>query len=535
MVEVVSCPDPAGRSALVQGRIVIACPAMSAIAWRHGPPLPADRPITVPAWLDGVVRRHGRRTVLVADGVAWTWDALMSAAAGLAGRLADRLGPGDRLAIVCPNGAAHLVAELAAWRLGACAAPVFTGFPPARLRAILAMLDPAVVLVADPLHAALVAPGVRTLTAAEALAGGPPGPERAVGPDTPCLIQCTSGSTGEPRGVILGHDNLVSQQAAFAMMWPEIGAGDRLAAYLPWHHSFGGLAERLWAVGRGACLHVVPGGGRDRERFLRTVRDVRPTVFFSVPKMHRTVIEADALDRACLRWVFTAGAPMPVELAAWYEGHGITVAEGWGLTETSPSATLTRPGDRRRPGIVGQPIPGVAVGVADDGRILVRGPNVMHGYFRRPTPALVAEGAMRTFDTGDLGAWTDGGLLLTGRADHVVKLTNGEKVHLAELEARLAAQPGIQHAVVCTEGDALVAVLCAGGRSEVDLAGAVAAVNDRAEAPYLRIAAAWRITVPPDLDNGLVTASHKLARGRLVERFRVWRADGGTGFEPVGG
>jgi long-subunit acyl-CoA synthetase (AMP-forming) len=326
--------------------------------------------------------------------------------------------------------------------------------------------------------------------------------------------------------VVLTHGNLASQQTAFAMLWPEVGPGDRCAAYLPWHHSFGGLAERLWMLGRGATVTVVPGGGRDRDRFLATLRAVRPTVYLSVPKLHRTAIAADALDRSCLRWAFTAGAALGDDLADWYERHGIAVAEGWGLTETSPSATITRPGSPRRPGAVGPPIPGVSVGVAGDGRILVRGPNVMLGYFRRGDPLASDAAGQRTIDSGDLGAWTDHGLRLIGRSDQVLKLANGEKVHAGCIEARLAAQPGIAHAVVCRHGDDLAAILLPQPQTAAHaLELAVRAADAQAEAPYERIASVWRCDLCPDLANGLLTASHKLARSRLIERFTAGAAD----------
>src|SRR5690606_23182768 len=114
----------------------------------------------------------------------------------------------------------------------------------------------------------------------------------AGGPEDPCLILWTSGSGGRPRGVVLSQDNLCSQQAAYAQLWPEVGPGDRLAGYLPWHHSFGALAERLWILSRGACFHVIPGHGRDHEAFLEALRRVRPTLFCSVPKLHGIAVAA---------------------------------------------------------------------------------------------------------------------------------------------------------------------------------------------------------------------------------------------------
>jgi hypothetical protein len=117
--------------------------------------------------------------------------------------------------------------------------------------------------------------------------------------------------------VVLSQGNLCSQQAAFAMLWPEIGPGDRLAAYLPWHHSFGALAERLWSLSRGACLTVVPGGGRNRE--LSSRRCDREA--HGVHERAQDPCPGDgggAVRRGGLRWAFTAGAPLEPTVSAWY-------------------------------------------------------------------------------------------------------------------------------------------------------------------------------------------------------------------------
>ncbi|MBA2481629.1 MAG: AMP-binding protein [Planctomycetes bacterium] len=498
------------------------------IAWISGAALPADRPSTLGELFSRCVARLGSTTVLVDGELGLSWQDLDLWSGRIAAALADRVAPGERIAILAPNGAAHLLVELAAWRLAAVAAPIFTGFGQQRLRALVAELDPRVVVVADPAHAACAPPGAEIISTARVLEwarSSVRGIDRPASARTPCLIQFTSGSTGAPRGVVLCHDNLASQQAAFAQLWPEIGAGDRLASYLPWHHSFGALAERLWALCRGATITVVPGGGRDRQRFVDTVRAVRPTVFMSVPKMHAVALGEHALDARALRWAFTAGAPLPEELFAAYQRLGAPVYEGWGLTETSPSATITPPGSRHHPGVVGVPIPGVEVGVeADTGRILVRGPNVMLGYHRREAPTLVDGG----LDSGDLGRWSDHGLVLTGRADQVLKLGNGEKVAAAEIEAALLAHPSVHHAVVAADGELIALLDAHAGHRMSALADAVRAANAAEPVPYRRIARAYALSRPCTIENGQLTASMKVARGAVLSMWSRWTSEGGA-------
>jgi len=500
------------------------------IEWRSGPALPTDAPRTVLELIAGCLRDFPDATVVRDAGRTASWRELDAWSARLAAVWAGRLAPGERCAVLVPNGLPHLIAELACWRLGAVAAPVFLGFGAERVTGLLARLEPRVALVDDPQIARLLPDGVQRVSTADlwqAVARTSARVvDRAVVASDPCLIQFTSGSTGVPRGVVLTHGNLASQQAAFALHWPEIGPGDRLAAYLPWHHSFGGLAERLWALCRGADLTVVPGGGRDRRQLIDTIRRVAPTVFLSVPKIHAVVMEERLLAGGGVRWVFTAGAPMPDDLRRWYAQQGIAVGEGWGLTETSPSCTLTRPGEGRS-GVVGWPIAGVSVGVrGSDGRILVRGPNVMAGYFRQETTTL-NDGVL---DTGDLGAWTVDGLCLRGRADHQLKLGNGEKVCAATMEASLHAHPAIHHAVVAAEPELLVIVEVQDGHAASDVLAVVDVLNAGQDVPYQRIAAIYGVTRRMSVENGQLTPSLKVSRGQVMDMFRRWRCEGGTEF-----
>jgi 3-oxoacyl-[acyl-carrier-protein] synthase II len=483
--------------------------------------------LVIPALLEQARERSGRHAVLRSDGEAASWPDLCDWSARLAAVWKTQVKPGDRVAIVLANGIPHLVAELACWRLGAVAAPMYPGSSADLIRYLVRACH-AVLVVGDDVE---LADGRPFLAAADlwriARSPGPHSDQMEVQPDTPALLLSTSGSSGLPRGVLLSHRNLCSQQAAYAMLWPEVGPGDRLASYLPWHHSYGALAERLWALVRGACLTVIPGGGRDHPTFLATVTAVAPTVFMSVPKLHRLAILGGALDQAPLRWAFTAGAPIAPAEDAWYAQRGIPLYEGWGMTESGPSATITPPGVPRRHGIVGQPIAGVSVGVRDDGHLLIAGPGVMLGYDGNTaaTAACIGHDPVmgRYLDSGDLGQWTDDGLRLEGRADQGIKLANGEKVPVHALAGRLESQPGVRSAVVFSrDGGALEAILAPlAGHDDTVLAHAVAAVNHAEPTHWLRIAHAWRLIPEPTVESGLLTPSMKVVRKAWLAAFEA--------------
>ena len=512
------------------------------IIWRHGAALPADRPQTLEQLCAQAQARAGDALVIIDGDVRCTWRDLLQRSGDLAATWHGRVAPGDRVALILPNGIAHLLVELACWRLGAIAVPLYAGGRD-MLATQLRLADPVLVVAGER---AMISGNFSVVTLQD-LQAIPPAPApawHAAQANTPCLILFTSGSTGEPRGVVLSHGNLCSQQAAFAQLWPEIGPGDRLAAHLPWHHSFGSLAERLWALCRGATLSVVPGDGRDQPRLLATIAAVRPTVVMTVPKLHRLLTRSEVLDTTVLRWVFTAGAALGAEAAAWYAGHRVPIYEGWGLTETSPSATITPSGEPRHEGIVGEPIPGVSVGVARDGHLHIAGPGVMLGYLGQPRlsqPGL---------DSGDCGAWTPHGLQLDGRADQVLKLSNGEKVAAAAIAGRLEDQPGVRHALVFAEDDCLIALLA--GAADVlhapvtdvlhapvtevlhapvteVLQAAITKVNAAEPVAFRRITKAYAMHVDVAA-SGLLTPTHKLARGAWLTAFERWRSGAAPGW-----
>ncbi|MBI5917184.1 MAG: AMP-binding protein [Bacteroidetes bacterium] len=256
-----------------------------------------------------------------------------------------------------------------------------------------------------------------------------------------CLNMYTSGTMGIPKCVQLTHKNILSQQAALHLLW-NLDENDRFLSYLPWHHSFGGIFELFTALCNGATYSLESGYGKIPKLIMENWRLVKPTVFFSVPKVYEALVELtresreaeDLFFNSGLKFVFTAAATLPEKLSEEFERRGIPVIEGWGLTETSPCCTLTDPTVKRQPGVVGKPIPGVSIRIGEEGEIQVKGPNVMTGYYKNDeanSGAFTEDGWYRT---GDVGEITEAGLKLITRKDRIFKLSNGEKVIPTDME-----------------------------------------------------------------------------------------------------
>lgn len=423
-----------------------------------------------------------------------TWEELYRNISNVgAALLATGIQPGDRVAILSENRSEMLIQELAVMSIGAISVPVFAGYFSHQIEFILNHAG-ARLLTVSTLAQLMKLTECKNLSALEriylmeyrpneigldSVQGIPVRPftkltdtlakndlqafsaaSDSVSGESSCLIMYTSGTTGNPKGVELKHSNLLSQQQAVRQLW-NIGPDDRFLSFLPWHHSFGGLFERFMALYSGACLSIDESRGKNIQVILSNWKQIRPTVFFSVPSVYqRLANEIIASDRvreeifhAEMRFVFTAAAPMPQDVSKLFTEAGIPVLEGWGLTETSPCATLTDPKRERVPGVVGWPIPGVKVKLASDGEILVSGPNVMKGYYHdqeRSTSVLTDDGF---FKTGDLGEIVSGGLRILGRRDGVFKLLTAEKVFAPQIEmALIGGSSFIEQAVVMGSG-----------------------------------------------------------------------------------
>ena len=455
----------------------------------RGPPLPAFSERSIGALIAGRAQRFGDKEAVRFRGADGAWRSLSFAQldqrrrAIAAGFLAQGVRAGERVFFLAPNSVEMLLCELALLSLGAVSTPIFPDYPLELLRHCLrdsgarvgvaataseqkklaeisgGQLERLIVLDSQPL------PGDSRVLALEALehpAVNPAQRERAlagvdaaaanVGPPDRAFLLYTSGTTGRPKGVPLTHHNVLSQQAAVAAVW-SLSADDVFLSYLPWHHCFGALFERMMALWHGALLVLDDSRGRDLDRLLQNFREIQPTLYFSVPRVYQALVARASADpgirellcKSRLRFVFTAAAPLPAGCYRFFEEANIPVHEGWGLTETSPDATLTGAGPRRS-GATGWPLPGTEVLIerveaadAHSGEVLVRGPQVTSGYHGDPEATARVLRPDGFFRTGDLGRWTAHGLCISGRVDGVFKLQNGEKVSSGVVEARLLA------------------------------------------------------------------------------------------------
>ena len=406
---------------------------------------------------------------------------------------------GDKMVIFSPNRLDMLRMELAVMASGGIAVPIFAHFKQetaellirhsdarcltaagaAQLQKLSVSLGLQLVIALDAVDPdAFAIKGIVPFSELLAHPADGEGIDITLDPDALCLNMYTSGTMGVPKCVQLSHRNILSQQDALsATTWWNLDEHDRFLSYLPWHHSFGGIFELFNVLYRGACLFLESSLGRDAAEIMANWQSVQPTVFFSVPKVYQALFDlsrespqAEALFfHGGLKFIFTAAAALPQRLSDEFERRGIPVIEGWGLTETAPCCTLTDPNVKRATGVVGMPIPGVRVRIDDDGEILVKGPNVMRGYYKNDEAnagIFTNDGWFRTGDVGEMGST---GLRIITRKDRIFKLSNGEKVIPSDLERAIEGNCHyVSFAVVSGSGQDYPVALLFPNRRQLD-------------------------------------------------------------------
>ena len=545
------------------------------------------------------------------DGDGWqtlTWaqarQRVLELAAGFA---ALGLAPGERVALMLPNRTEHVLADLGAVHAGGLGVTIYATLAPEQIAFVagdcdarIAVLDGAAELARwQPVLAQL--PGLKTIIVRDAAAcpageqyltwdafaalgkerhaENPGEPARRVAEitaDDPVALLYTSGTTGNPKGVLLTHRN-VGYELACAQGMGLIPDKARWVSYLPLAH----IAERMFSIylpiHLGTHVHFCP----DPAQLVRVVGKVRPNGFFGVPRVWEKIragiealltleqdegkraavakamdtgrryvgacqygqtmppgLEAEfaAADAAVLapirgllglgeaEVVSSAAAPLPPEVGAFFSGLGMKILDIYGMTETTGAFTANTP-EAFKLGTVGRPYPGMEVRIAGDGEILARGPLTTPGYLNRPdlTADLIdADGWLRTGDIGRLDE--DGFLSVVDRKKELIITAGGENIAPAAIESLLVAHPLVGQALAY--GDRrkyVVALLTLDG--EVAPAWAKARGIDSGSLAGLAADPA----VLAEVGAAVSAANERLARVQQVKQWRLlpveWTAE----------
>ncbi len=304
----------------------------------------------------------------------------------------------------------------------------------------------------------------------------------------------TSGTTGKPKGVILSHTNIASNVNALQKIFV-LNGDDRSLSFLPWAHSFGQTVELHGMLSMGASIAV----NDEIPNLIPNLGTVKPSVLYAVPRIFNKIydgvnknmseksgmiqglfkagiaaaakknageslgffenIQLNLADRLIfskirekfggrLRYAVSGSAALNKDVAKFIDALGIEVYEGYGLTETSPIATANFP-DNRKIGSVGKPVDGVRVVIADNGEIVIYGPNIMQGYHNRDAETKACMQDDGGFKSGDMGRIDDEGFVyITGRIKEQYKLENGKYVVPSPLEEELKLSPFIGQVMI---------------------------------------------------------------------------------------
>jgi long-chain acyl-CoA synthetase len=434
---------------------------------------------------------------------------------------------GERVAILSENRPEWAFADLATLALGAIDVPIYPTLSPAQILHLLNDSGARAIFVSGAaLVEAVAAVRGQALGLAHVIAMEPtsfanvlaldelrgrgraalsadPGAVRRraaeVKPGDVATIIYTSGTTGDPKGVMLTHDNLVSNVDACDSIVPELGPSESCLSFLPLCHVFERLGGHYLMLKHGATIAYA----ESMEKVPANLLEIRPSALLSVPRLYEKIFarvqEKVAADSAVGRRVFhwavdvgrralpdrlarrpsrgllhlelrladalvfgkirartggrlrlmvSGGAPLSPEIAAFFAAAGLPIQEGYGLTETSPVICANRP-DSVRIGTVGPPVPGVEVKIAEDGEILTRGRHVMKGYFGKPEATAEAIDPDGWFHTGDIGMFdADGYLRITDRKKDLIVTSGGKKVAPQPIENHLKTSPFVAEIVL---------------------------------------------------------------------------------------
>ncbi|HEV7647251.1 MAG TPA: long-chain fatty acid--CoA ligase [Actinophytocola sp.] len=419
------------------------------------------------SWTARRARMSPGRPAVVADGREWTYRQLHLRSTRFAHALARLdVGGGDRVAFLGPNHPYFLEVLFGAGQLGAIFLPLNARLAPAELAYILGDSG-TTVLVHAPGHRATadaVRPAVRHVLDFDAydelLADAPEDPiDEPVDQEDIAVVMYTSGTTGHPKGAALSHANI--HWNSFNVLIDVDLAGDEVTLVnAPMFHVAALNQTVLPTLLKGGTVVLM--ATFDPGRTLELIAEHRVTYLFGVPAMFQAIAAAPGwadADLSSVRTMICGGAPVPERVISTYQERGLTFLQGYGLTESAPSALFLRAGEsRRKAGSAGTPCfftdvrvvdgEGADVAVGEPGEVILHGPNVMPGYWDRPAETAAVLSADGWLRTGDVAVADDEGYLYIRDRIKDLIISGGENVYPAEVEDAIHQHPAVADCAV---------------------------------------------------------------------------------------
>lgn len=436
--------------------------------------------ISLGEMLAGTCRRFPSRTAIIYEDRRISYDALERSVNALGNRLKGLgIKKGDKVAIMLPNIPEFIISYFAAIKVGAVAVTINTLSTAYELKYLLGNSDskafitvPSSVRRFEEIRGDL--PLVRYLIATEGKEGdasieetikeGPYELEMpTIAGDDPAAMIYTSGLTGKPRGAVLTHRNLATQSRLLEDVCYGTEA-DRGFCLIPLFHSFGASVNMLMILKAGASIVMMD--HFNIESIFKSIERERVTYIAAVPRLFLGMLlyeAANTYDLSSLRFCITGGSAIPSEyISTFSESFGTLLIEGYGLTEASPVCSVNRIDMEQKLGSIGVPIPEVEVKIFDDdgnelpageeGELVIRGPNVMKGYYKdeAATEEVIKGGWLFTGDLARIDE--DGYIFITGLKKRMI-ITSGYNVYPREVEGILDIHPAVKSSHVMGKPD----------------------------------------------------------------------------------
>lgn len=408
--------------------------------------------------------------------------------------------------------------------------------------------------------------------------------------DSLATIVFTSGTTGPPKGVMLSHGNILANAAA-GLARVAVEQEDQFLSFLPLSHMFERTAGYYIPIMAGACVAFV----RSIDQLAEDLQEIRPTVLVTVPRIFERIYNKMTLKLADESWLarkifqlavfsgwyhfqyhrqqqpwaiqlliwpflkrlvgvklaqrlggrlrmaISGGAPLSPPIAETFIGLGLTVLQGYGLTETSPVIAVNTIEDNL-PQSVGKALPGVEVKIGDNCELLVKGPSIMQGYWQQEDSIIDADGWLHTGDQARLDE--QGHIFIIGRIKEIIVLSSGEKVPPEDLQLAIVTEPIFEQVLVVGENRPFLAAIVVLNPGQWHLLAqrlgidptAPGALNSTQVTDFLLQRIAYRLQEFPgyasihkvhvtqepwSIDSGLITATLKVRRQPIIEQFAV--------------